>query len=38
MSEITLHINGSERKVNVALETLLLWLIRDLSKLPILNA
>jgi isoquinoline 1-oxidoreductase alpha subunit len=33
MSEITLRINGSERKVNVAPETPLLWVLRDTLQL-----
>lgn len=33
MSEITLRINGSERKVSVAPETPLLWVLRDTLQL-----
>lgn len=33
MSEITLRINGSERKVSVAPETPLLWVLRDTLRL-----
>lgn len=33
MSEITLRINGRERKINVAPETPLLWVIRDTLEL-----
>ena len=29
MTDMTLHINGSERKVNVAPETPVLWVVRD---------
>src|SRR5581483_4630392 len=29
MAELTLRVNGSERKVNVAPETPLLWVLRD---------
>jgi isoquinoline 1-oxidoreductase alpha subunit len=34
MAVITLHINGSERKVDVAPETPLLWVLRDTLDLP----
>jgi isoquinoline 1-oxidoreductase alpha subunit len=33
MAAITLHINGSERKVDVAPETPLLWVLRDTLEL-----
>jgi isoquinoline 1-oxidoreductase alpha subunit len=33
MPEITLQVNGSERKVNVAAETPLLWVLRDTLQL-----
>ncbi len=33
MSEITLRINGTERKVNIADDTPLLWVIRDTLEL-----
>src|ERR1700690_1091074 len=33
MADITLHINGTERKVNVAPETPLLWVVRDTLEL-----
>src|ERR1700688_31145 len=33
MAVITLHINGSERKVDVASETPLLWVLRDTLEL-----
>jgi aerobic-type carbon monoxide dehydrogenase small subunit (CoxS/CutS family) len=33
MSEFTLRINGSERKVSVAPDTPLLWVIRDTLEL-----
>ena len=33
MAAITLHINGSERKVDVARETPLLWVLRDTLEL-----
>jgi isoquinoline 1-oxidoreductase alpha subunit len=33
MSEFTLRINGSDRKVSVAPETPLLWVIRDSLEL-----
>lgn len=33
MAAITLHINGSERKVDVAPETPLLWVLRDTLQL-----
>ena len=33
MAAITLHINGSERKVEVAPETPLLWVLRDTLEL-----
>ncbi len=33
MAEITLRVNGSERKVNVAQDTPLLWVLRDTLQL-----
>jgi aerobic-type carbon monoxide dehydrogenase small subunit (CoxS/CutS family) len=33
MAEITLRVNGSERKVNVSPETPLLWVLRDTLEL-----
>lgn len=33
MADITLRVNGSERKVNVAPETPLLWVLRDTLQL-----
>ena len=33
MSEITLRVNGSERKINVAPDTPLLWVLRDTLEL-----
>src|SRR6202020_773862 len=34
MAEITLRVNGSEKKVNVPPETPLLWVVRDTLDLP----
>ncbi|HUO25104.1 MAG TPA: (2Fe-2S)-binding protein [Candidatus Aquilonibacter sp.] len=34
MAEITLRVNGSEKNVNVAPETPLLWVLRDTLDLP----
>src|ERR1022692_2837552 len=33
MSEFTLRVNGTERKVNVAADTPLLWVLRDTLEL-----
>lgn len=33
MADITLHVNGSEKKVSVAPETPLLWVLRDTLEL-----
>lgn len=34
MAEITLRVNGSEKKISVAPETPLLWVLRDTLELP----
>src|ERR1700693_909764 len=34
MAELTLRVNGSEKKVSVAPETPLLWVLRDTLELP----